>query len=122
RAILGSGFWQRRAGADPRVIGRALTLDGQSRTVIGIMPPGFQFPEEIDLWMPLALNVNQELRRELNASSYVYVIARLKPGLTLEAARADLSAILERQQRAWAASSGYALDPNLYSEAQVRVS
>src|SRR5215467_7061509 len=55
--ILSHGLWQRRFGADPQVIGRAITLDGHSRTVIGVMPPGFQFPEEIDLWMPLALNV-----------------------------------------------------------------
>ncbi|HEY7180947.1 MAG TPA: ABC transporter permease, partial [Blastocatellia bacterium] len=119
--ILSHGLWQRRFGADPQVIGRAITLDGQSRTVIGIMPPGFQFPEEIDLWMPLALNVDQELRRDLNASSYVYVIARLKPGLTSVAARVDLSVILDRQRQSWAAGPGYALEPNLYSDVQVRV-
>jgi putative ABC transport system permease protein len=119
--ILSHGLWQRRFGGDPQVIGRALTLGGQSRTVIGIMPPGFQFPEDIDLWMPLALNVSQELRREPNTASAVNVIARLKPGVTLEAARADLSVILERQQRAWAAGPGYTKDPNMYTDVQVRV-
>src|SRR5215510_12133865 len=119
--ILSHGLWQRRFGADPQVIGRALTLDGQSRTVIGIMPPGFQFPEGLDLWMPLALNVSKELRHEPSTTSGLNVIARLKPGVPLEAARADLSVILERQQRAWAAGPGYALDPNLYSDVQVRV-
>src|SRR5262245_20811163 len=111
--ILSHGLWKRRFGADPQLIGRAITLDGQSRTVIGIMPPGFQFPEGLDLWMPLALNVSKELRHEPSTTSGLYVIARLKPGVPLEAARADLSVILERQQRAWAAGPGYALDPNL---------
>src|SRR5262249_25625266 len=119
--ILGHDLWQRRFGGDPQVIGRALTLGGQSRTVIGIMPPGFQFPEDIDLWMPLAMNVSQELRHEPSTTSGLNVIARLKPGLALEAARADLSVILERQQQAWAAGHGYALDPNLYSDVQLRV-
>src|SRR5262249_57262226 len=118
--ILGHDLWQRRFGGDPQVIGRALTLGGQSRTVIGIMPPGFQFPEDVDLWMPLAMNVSQELRHEPSTTSGLNVIARLKPGLTLEAARADLSVILERQQQAWAADTGYAKDPNLYSDVQVR--
>ena len=59
--ILSDGLWRRRFGGDPQVIGRALTLGGQSRTVVGIMPPGFRFPEESDLWLPLALNVAQEL-------------------------------------------------------------
>jgi putative ABC transport system permease protein len=119
--ILGHDLWQRRFGGDPQVIGRTLTLGGQSRTVIGIMPPGFQFPEDVDLWMPLAMNVSQELRHEPSTTSGLNVIARLKPGLTLEAARADLSVILERQQRAWAADPGYAKDPNLYSDVQLRV-
>jgi putative ABC transport system permease protein len=119
--ILSHDLWQRRFGADPQVIGRALTLDGQSRTIIGIMPPGFQFYEGLDLLIPLAINVSQELRREPSTSSGVNVIARLKPGVTLEAARADLTVSLERQQLAWAAGPGYALDPKLYSDVKVRV-
>ncbi len=85
--ILSHGLWQRRFGGDPQLIGQALTLDGQSRTVIGIMPPGFQFPEKFDLWLPLALEVNQKRK------VFVNVVGRLKPGVTPEAARADLTAI-----------------------------
>jgi putative ABC transport system permease protein len=87
--ILSHSLWRRRFGGDPQVIGQALTLDGQSRTVVGIMPPGFQFRRELDLWLPLAPNVDQE-------HSLLNVIARLKPGVTPEGARADLTAIMQR--------------------------
>jgi putative ABC transport system permease protein len=98
--ILSDGLWRRRFGGDPQVIGRTLTLGGQSRTVIGIMPPGFRFLDEAELWLPLALNVNQQLSRQGSAVR-VKVIARLKPGVTPEAARADLFVILDRQRQAF---------------------
>jgi putative ABC transport system permease protein len=107
--ILSDGLWRRRFGGDPRVIGRAITVGDQSRTVVGIMPPGFRFPEESELWLPLALNVAEKLSRE---GTLVSVLARLKPGVTLEAAIADLSAILERNRRAF---------PRQYSGVQVGV-
>src|SRR5262249_25105704 len=112
--ILSDKLWRRRFGADPQVIGRTLTLEGQNRTVIGIMPPGFRFLDEAELWLPLALNVNQQLNRQGGAVR-VKVIARLKPGVTPEAARADLSLILDQQRQAF---------PNVYSrygDVQVRV-
>jgi len=98
--ILSDKLWRRRFGADPQVIGRTLTLEGQNRTVIGIMPPSFRFLDEADLWLPLALNVNLQLNRQGGAVR-VKVIARLKQGVTLEAAKADLSVILSRQRQAF---------------------
>jgi putative ABC transport system permease protein len=111
--ILSDKLWRRRFGGDPQVIGRTLTLGGQSRTVIGIMPPGFRFLDEADLWLPLALNVSQQVRRQGNAVR-VRVIARLKPGVTLEAARADLSVILDRQRQSFPLY-------RLYGDVQVRI-
>jgi putative ABC transport system permease protein len=111
--ILSDGLWRRRFGGDPQVIGRAITLDGQSRTVIGIMPDGFRFSEKPELWLPLALDVTENLNRKQIVR--VGVIARLKTGVTPEAARADLSVILDRQQQAF---------PKIYSRyvgLQVRV-
>jgi putative ABC transport system permease protein len=108
--ILSDRLWRRRFGGDPQVIGRAITLEGQSRTVVGIMPSGFQFPQELELWQPLALNVSQESSRQ--RMTRLSLIARLKPGVALEAARADLSITLERQRNAF---------PNGYSDLQVRV-
>src|SRR5262245_31981978 len=97
--ILSHNLWRRRFGGDPQVIGRAITLSGISRTVIGIMPPGFQFPSDLDLWLPLALNESLEFGP--GPSDLVQVIARLKPGVTLDAARADLTFCLERLEQAF---------------------
>jgi putative ABC transport system permease protein len=97
--ILSDGLWRRRFGGDQQVMGRTLTLGGQSRTVIGIMPPGFHLTGEADLWLPLALNAAEHLNRK--QALRVKVIARLKPGMTPEAARAELSVILERQRQAF---------------------
>ncbi|HKQ93605.1 MAG TPA: ABC transporter permease, partial [Blastocatellia bacterium] len=80
--ILSHALWRRRFGGDPQVISRPITLDGKSHTVIAIMPPGFQFPGERDLWTPLALDVNRALGGE--RMLILGVIARLKPGVTLE--------------------------------------
>src|SRR5262245_38550024 len=111
--VLSDSFWRRRFGSDPQVIGRALTLDSpdypyttKRRTVIGIMPPGFRFIGDSDLWMPL---ITQGWGREIHLGEgdgkpifgvpeiEVSVIARLKPGLTLEAARANLPVIRGRK-------------------------
>jgi len=52
-AVISDGLWQRRFGADAGVVGKPLVLDGDSYTVIGIMPPRFSFPEKIDVWLPV---------------------------------------------------------------------
>src|SRR6266508_3873951 len=108
--ILSHALWRRRFSGDPQMIGRSITLDGKSHTVVAIMTPGFRFPGEQDLWKPLALDVSRVLRGE--RSLHLEVIARLKPGVPLEAARSVLSLILERQKQA---------DPKQHSDLQVRV-
>ncbi len=95
--ILSHKLWQRRFGGDPQLIGREIKLDGQSRTVVGIMPSGFRFPAELDLWLPLALEAHPELRHKRKA--YVNVVGRLKPEVTPEAARAELTTILRRMSQ-----------------------
>jgi putative ABC transport system permease protein len=104
--ILSDGLWRRRFGGDPKVIGRALTIEGQSRTVVGIMAPGFRFPEESDLWLPLVINSGNRWGIHLS------VLARLRAGVTPEAAGADLSVILDRKRQAF---------PGAYSDLRVRV-
>ena len=98
--ILSDGFWRRRLGGDPQAIGQTLTLGGLHRTVVGIMPPGFRFAGDAELWLPLALDASQQLSRQGNAVR-VKVGGRLKPGVTLEAARAELATILARQQQSF---------------------
>jgi putative ABC transport system permease protein len=103
-AVLSHGFWQRRLGGDQNVIGQTLTLNGQIHTIVGVMPAGFQFPHEdlvsagrIDLWTPLAFTPEQITERR--RPYYLNVVARLKAGVTLEEARADLAAIARRMDQ-----------------------
>jgi putative ABC transport system permease protein len=104
--ILSDGLWRRRFGGDPQVIGRALMLEGQSRTVVGIMAPGFRFPEESDLWLPLTINSSNQRRIHLS------VLARLGASVTPEAAMADLSVILDQKRQAF---------PVTFADMRVRV-
>jgi len=97
--LLSHGLWQRRFGGDPNIIGREVDLGGKT-TVIGIMPPGFQYPisdEPQDFWEPMfsAQWLTKE-RREERANRFLPLVARLKPGVTLEQARADLD-LLSKQ-------------------------
>jgi putative ABC transport system permease protein len=87
--ILSHGLWQRRFGADPNVIGQTVMLNNRSRTVIGVMPKGFQFPEVAEAWGPLALNTKIYTRTDHGLES----IARLKPGVTLDQAQAEMITI-----------------------------
>src|SRR5262245_21761302 len=98
--IVSDGFWRSRLGGDPRAIGQTLTLGGIQRTVVGITSPGFRFAGDAEMWLPLALDVNQQLSRQGN-SVRVKVVGRLRAGATLEAARAELATILAQQQQSF---------------------
>jgi putative ABC transport system permease protein len=87
--ILSDGLWQRRFGSDPAIIGQTITLNNRPRTIIGVMPPGFKFPEIADLWLPLALDTKRYTRTDHGLGA----IARLKSGVTLEQAQAEMSTI-----------------------------
>jgi len=94
--LLSHGLWQRRFGGDPGIIGREIDLGGKT-TVIGIMPAGFEFPisdENQDFWEPIfsAAFMTKEIREE-RANRFLQVIGRLKPGATLEQAKADLDLV-----------------------------
>jgi putative ABC transport system permease protein len=97
--VISYGLWQRRFGGDPNIIGREVDLGGKS-TVIGIMPAGFQFPlsdEPQDYWDPIfASTFMTKETREERANRFLSVIGRLKPGVTVEQAKADLD-LLSRQ-------------------------
>ncbi|HKY27254.1 MAG TPA: ABC transporter permease [Pyrinomonadaceae bacterium] len=93
-AILSYGLWQRRYGGDRTIVGRDITLNGQKYLVIGVMPYRFQFLQSyIGLWTPAALTP-EELRDHDN--HYVDVVARMKPGVTLQQAEADIKVITDR--------------------------
>ena len=96
-AILSHQLWVRRYGADPAVVGRAVRLDGKPLTVIGVMPAETQtigIQPRPDLWIPLGLNSAENYRE--TSGRFLRAAARLKPGVTLERAQAELRTIARR--------------------------
>ena len=102
--IISHGLWQRRFGSDQNIVGQRLTLNDEAYTVVGVMPPGFQFPRkgempagyqfprQADIYTPLALTPNQATNRGRN---YLAVVARLKAQVTLAQAAAEMDAIAD---------------------------
>lgn len=88
-AVFSYGLWQRRFQGDPSVIGRSMEVNGRTLTVVGVMPPGFQFPALADMWTPLAFTEAQ-LTPNSRGNHGLQVFARIKPELTLEQALADM--------------------------------
>ena len=90
-AILSDGLWRRRYGGDPDVVGTRIIVDGEPRTVVGVMPPGFDFPGDTELWMPMSLSEGARTTR----SFWLYQIGRLRPGTTAGAAQREMNSIAE---------------------------
>ena len=95
--IMSHGLWQRRFGADRSIIGRAVMLNGESYTVAGVMPPTFQFPSREDqLWVPIAFTPKEVSDR---GNHYLEVIARIKRGINLQQAQAEMNTIAARLEQ-----------------------
>jgi predicted permease len=92
-AILNYGFWERRYGKDPAIIGRTVRMNGALTTYIGVMPQGFSFPQTVDVWVPL-VQTPKVMNRE-NRETWV-VVARLAEGVTDETAQAEMDIIGKR--------------------------
>jgi putative ABC transport system permease protein len=100
-AIISYGLWQRRFGGAPSALGATLTLDGGDRTVVGIMPPGFRFPDaSTGIWSPLGNDFDLQGLASRGRHNAV-VVARLKPGVALARADAEIRAIALRLTRAY---------------------
>ena len=103
-AVLSHALWQRRFGADPRVIGRAVTVEGVAHTIVGVMPASFRFPQSIpgdtivpiDLWIPMRPSDELQDRHSHN----FWAVGRLKPGITLQQARTAMRTIADNLARA----------------------
>jgi putative ABC transport system permease protein len=105
--VLSHGFWQRRFGSDRNLLGQSLMLNGQDYTVVGIAPPHLRLPSGVDLWVPLAMDLAQTGRR----ADFLLVLARLKPGVNLDQARADMNTITARLQQQYPeTNSGWRAD------------
>ena len=92
--IISHGLWQRRFGGDPNVVGTAITVNGKPTTLVGVMPRHFKHPRpddsgSVEMWQPLGMDYTAAGRR----GDFLSVIARLKPGVSVEQARADVKTI-----------------------------
>ncbi len=97
-AILGAGLWKSRFGADPRIAGRQIEIDAQKFTVVGVVEPVLQFMEQAQLYVPLAFTPAQ-LDPNARGHQNLDVVARLKPGVTVEQARSEMKLVAARMTR-----------------------
>jgi len=101
--ILSYGFWRRQFGGDPQVVGRVLTLSEGAFTVVGVMPPDFRYPAGADAWTPVvadlaAVPASATFEKlEDSEVGVLYLVGRLKPQATLDAARTDLNRVIAQQ-------------------------
>jgi putative ABC transport system permease protein len=95
-AVLSHRLWRERFGSDRAAIGRPVSLDGRVFTIAGVMPPAFDYPRGAKLWMALGPyleeTLSQDARDNLRNIGFLYVLARLAPGVTIEAAQVETTA------------------------------
>lgn len=98
--MLSDGLWRTRFGGDPGIVNQPIVLDAKAYTVIGVMPPRFVFPDRVDIWVSVGALSNDGNYRSRGNHPGLLGVARLKPGVTLQRARAEMDAIglrLEQQ-------------------------
>lgn len=95
--VLSDGLWRRRFNADPSIVGRSIPLEGGSYEVLGVMPSDFAYPvgavRPIEMWVPYVVPADERIRNPNSISIYLSSIARLKPGVSIEQAQANLDQI-----------------------------
>jgi putative ABC transport system permease protein len=102
--VQSHGFWQRKFGGAPDVIGRTLTLSGRNYEIIGVMPETLAWPEDAEVWRPLA-PVQQQ--RDARGSFWLPVIGRLKPGVPVQQAQTEMSGISRRLEDQYPSNRGF---------------
>ncbi len=95
--LISYAYWQSRFGGDADVLTKSVRLQSKVLQIVGVLPPGFHFPDDTDLWYP-ADTITRETREYRSANNYL-AAARLKPGVTLEQAQAEMTAIAARLER-----------------------
>ena len=99
--LISNAYWQRRFHSDPAAVGRTLTVDGTLRTIVGVVPHELGEMVAADLWLPTAIDPNNPERNNHNYG----VVALLKPGVTVAQARAEMTVIAQRLERAYPATN-----------------
>ncbi len=108
-AMLSYGYWLRRFGGDPAVIGRVIQVDAEPRTIVGVMPPGFRIADrDFELLLPLALDPIHEKLAPFGYNG----IARLKPGVSIAQADADIARLIPVWMDSW--TNGPGTNPHFY--------
>jgi putative ABC transport system permease protein len=106
--VLSDRLWHERFNSDTHIVGQTITLNQQAFTVLGVMPENFEFPKGVDLWKPLLASMDPH-QAENRGATYLQVIGRLKPNVTLPQAEAELNTIIARisNQHPETQASGY---------------
>ena len=112
-AVLTERLWRRRFGGDPAVIGQLVSLNGTAHTIVGVLPAGFVFPFR-DAEIAVPLSIETDPRRSDRGAGFLRVVARLKPGVSLSAAKANLDAIGARLRHDYPDANAKKLGVNLY--------
>ena len=106
-AVLSYGLWQRRFGSAPDIVGQSIALNGRNYTVTGITPPHFWVSDGSEIWVPLMMDPAGVDRR----GNFLYVVGRLKPGVSLAQARAEMNTITMRLEQQYPqTNSGWRAD------------
>jgi putative ABC transport system permease protein len=101
-AVISEGLWARRFGSNPAIIGQSIPVDGIPRTVVGVAPATLGLPRLADIWVPIfPFAVTQPGWQSRGNNPGLYSFARMKPGLTVEQARADMQRIYAYLQKAY---------------------
>ena len=107
-AVLSDRGWRRHFGGDSSIVGKSITLDGRAFEVVGIMPPGFAFPfEDADLWRTIGWNPANRGTDGFRRAHWVRAVARLKPGVSLAHADAQLQGVVARLKRDYPGTNKY---------------
>lgn len=106
--ILGHGLWVRQFGSDPGILGKKITIDGLGQTVVGVMGDDFDFPTSAQLWFPMTIT---DKEKTIRSSHYVWPVARIRSGVSIEQAQAEMSALQANllkdfpdEEKGWSAS------------------
>ena len=112
-AVLTDRLWRRRFGADPSIVGQVVSLNGAGHTIVGVLPAGFVFPFR-DAELAVPLTVESDPRRADRGAGFLRVVARLKPGVSLTAAKANLDSIGARLRHDYPLTNAKKLGVNLF--------
>jgi putative ABC transport system permease protein len=104
-AVISHALWQNRFGGDAGIVNKSINLSGKPYTILGVMPAGFEFPDKVDLWLPVGPLFADSSWQKRDYHPGLFGLARLKPGVTLEKARAELNAVAVRLEQQYPESN-----------------